>query len=112
MYKNVYDRNAPGKGKAFLLEVMLQEECVDPNLLQACPLDGETCFFFFSFISLKTIFKKMVFVVAAYFRFFLKENKIINTNSNTTPCLEHTCLRNRVQIQRSCYILGRYDSEP
>ena len=73
---------------------------MDPHFSLASPLDGENRFFFL--ISLKNHLKKMVFGVATYFSlFFLRENKIINKNPSVTPCLEKTCLRNRVQIQRS-----------
>ena len=83
---------------------------MDPYFSRVSQLDGETLFFFF-FLFEKP-FKKMVFGVAAYFSFFLRENKINHKNPSATSCLENICLRNRVQIQRSCYLLRRYDSEP
>ena len=85
---------------------------VDLHFSRVFPLDGETRFFFFNYFFEKPFIKKRFLESPLILVFFLRENKIRNKNPSATPCLEKTCLRNRVQIRRSCYLLGRYDSEP
>ena len=82
--------------------------------------NGEICIFhmrppslviFVFFFPMKNHFKKIVLESSLILVFFLRENKIRNKNPSATPYLEKTCLRNRVQINKSCYLLGIYGNE-